>query len=140
MKPHSCTERYKKNRVLKLLAAKYSAVTTEFWTSITCIPFMSFTVYFRDNNLTLQSYCLDAAPSNKDHTGGNIAIALPDVLETGNLSQKILWLPPLIMLQTKLLLSILWDEQVYCTAGKFGGAKFGKLTLSEHLVKESLAN
>ena len=29
---------------------------------------------------------------------------------------------------------------VYRIAGKFGGEKFGELTLFEHLVKESLTN
>ena len=77
-----------KTVVPKLLEAKHFAVTTDFWTSITRVPFMSFTVHFIDNDWILRSYCLDTVPSYEDHTGENIAAALQDVLENWQLSSE----------------------------------------------------
>ena len=65
---------------------------------------MSFTVHFIDEDWILRSYCLDTIPSYEDHTGENIVGAYKTFLTTGNLALKSLWLPPLIMLQTMLLL------------------------------------
>ena len=74
--------------VPKLSEAKHFAVTSDFWTSITHVPFMSFTVHFIDEDWILRSYCLDTIPSYEDHTGENIAGALQDVLENWQLSSE----------------------------------------------------
>ena len=86
--PQLYSEIKEKTVVPKLLEAKHFAVTTDFWTSITRVPFMSFTVHFIDNDWILRSYCLDTVPSYEDHTGENIAAALQDVLENWQLSSE----------------------------------------------------
>ena len=79
----------KENTVVpKLSEAKHFAVTSDFWTSITHVAFMSFTVHFIDEDWILRSYCLDTIPSYEDHTGENIAGALQDVLENWQLSSE----------------------------------------------------
>ena len=86
--PQLYSEIKEKTVVPKLLEAKHFAVTTNFWTSITRVPFMSFTVHFIDNDWILRSYCLDTVPSYEDYTGENIAAALQDVLENWQLSSE----------------------------------------------------
>ena len=61
--PQLYSEIKEKTVVPKLLEAKHFAVTTDFWTSITRVPFMSFTVHYIDNDWILRSYCLDTVPS-----------------------------------------------------------------------------
>ena len=78
----------KEKVISKLKEAHYFSVTTDFWTSISHIPFMSFTVHFVDSEWVLRSYCLDTLPSYEDHTGENIAAALQDILENWNLSTE----------------------------------------------------
>ena len=65
----------------KLKGAKYFAVTPDFWTSIKCTPFMSFTLHFIDSDRIIQSYCLDSLPLYEDHTREITAAALKDVLD-----------------------------------------------------------
>ena len=84
----------KENTVVpKLSEAKHFAVTSDFWTSITHVPFMSFTVHFIDKDWILRSYCLDTIPSYEDHTGENIAGTLQDVLDNWQLSSEKLVCP-----------------------------------------------
>ena len=86
--------------VPKLSEAKHFAVTSDFWTSITHVPFMSFTVHFIDEDWILRSYCLDTIPTLEK----TLRVLYKMFLKTGNLALKSSWLPPLIMLQTMLLL------------------------------------
>ena len=70
----------------KMNGAKYFAATTDLWTSCNNHPYLSFTVYFIDDDWLLQSFCLDTVPLFEDHTGQNIAEAIGDILENWGLN------------------------------------------------------
>jgi len=72
--------------VPKLQSAKHFSVTTDFWSSNTNTPFMSFTVHLVDPEWYLQAFCLDTVPLFDDHTGQNIREAFQDILTNWNLS------------------------------------------------------
>jgi len=75
-----------RNRVSNdVLSAKYFSATTDLWSSIGMVPYLSFTVHYIDENWTLQSRNLQTLYMPEDHTGENIAGALSDTLSSWNL-------------------------------------------------------
>ena len=70
----------------KLKSARYFSATTDFWSSNSNTPFMSFTVHLVDPDWHLQAFCLDTVPLFDDHTGCNICEAFQDDLTNWNLS------------------------------------------------------
>jgi len=70
----------------KLKSARYFSATTDFWSSNSNTPFMSFTVHLVDPDWHLLAFCLDTVPLFDDHTGCNICEAFQDDLTNWNLS------------------------------------------------------
>jgi len=66
----------------------FFAATTHFWTSGTCHPYLTLTVHFIKPEWDLNSFSLDTSALYEDHTGGNIACAITDILDNWNLSFK----------------------------------------------------
>lgn len=71
----------------ELCEVDFYASTTDFWSSRTTEPYMSFTVHFLTRDFELVTRCLEVVYFPDSHTGENIATALRDVLTSWNLPE-----------------------------------------------------
>lgn len=72
----------------KLKSAVYYSATTDLWSSVTSVPFISLTVNFTDNEWNMKNYMLETLYMPQDHTGDNIAQVIEQCLEEWNLDKN----------------------------------------------------
>ena len=78
-----------KDKIQKQLSAiQYFSATTDFWSSPTMEPYLSYTVHYITDDWELKSACLQASFTPEDHTGENIKLAICDTLHNWNLDIK----------------------------------------------------
>ena len=58
---------------------QFFAVTTDLWS--TSEPYLSYTVYYIDSDLSLQTQCLQTLYALKDHTAANLASVMTETLK-----------------------------------------------------------
>jgi len=61
--------------------AKYFAATTDMWSSSTMEPYLSYSIYFIDNNWIQQTKCLQTLFVCKHHTADNFCEAMTETLK-----------------------------------------------------------
>ena len=71
-----------------LSSIEYSASTTDLWSSVGMIPYLSCTIHFIDSCWELRCRCLQTQFLPKDHTGIHIAEAMESTLDSWGLSEK----------------------------------------------------
>ncbi len=64
---------------------KFFGATTDMWSSIGMVPYMSFTIHFISDNSQLKSFVLSSTFLPKDHTADVLAEALEEVMTEWNL-------------------------------------------------------
>ncbi len=64
---------------------KFFGATTDMWSSIGMVPYMSFTIHFNSDNRQLKSFVLSSTFLPKDHTADVLAEALQEVMSEWNL-------------------------------------------------------
>lgn len=79
------------NSKIKLLIDKANAIclTTDCWTSVNNENFMAITGHFIDENMTLQSICIECEEFGERHTALNISRQLRKTIEAWNISHKV---------------------------------------------------
>ena len=71
-----------------LSSIEYFASTTDLWSSVGMIPYLSYTIHFIDSCWELRCRCLQAQFLPKDHTGIHIAEAMESTLDSWGLPEK----------------------------------------------------
>ena len=77
---------------VKCLLAKNAQtvrITTDIWSSIAQDSYISFTCHYITPEFERQQVCLQAAPFNSQHTGGQIAAMLKSCLYDWNLADNL---------------------------------------------------
>ena len=62
---------------------QFFAVTTDLWS--TSEPYLSYTVYYIDSDLSLQTQCLQTLYALEDHTAANLASVMTETMKTWRL-------------------------------------------------------
>ncbi|RXN13466.1 zinc finger BED domain-containing 1-like protein [Labeo rohita] len=73
---------------MELMNADYFSATTDMWSSVNMIPYMSLTVHYLSMEWTLKSHCLETVFMPENHTSDNISDALRHAFEEWSLDEK----------------------------------------------------
>ncbi|RXN10424.1 zinc finger BED domain-containing 1-like protein [Labeo rohita] len=73
---------------MELMNADYFSATTDMWSRVNMIPYMSLTVHYLSMEWTLKSRCLETVFMPENHTSDNISDALRHAFEEWSLDEK----------------------------------------------------
>lgn len=66
----------------------YFSVTTDMWSSVNMMPYMSLTIHYLSANWELKSKCLETVFTPESHTGDNLAEALRSSFQEWSLDER----------------------------------------------------
>uniref|UniRef100_A0A9J8DDS8 BED-type domain-containing protein n=1 Tax=Cyprinus carpio carpio TaxID=630221 RepID=A0A9J8DDS8_CYPCA len=71
-----------------LKCVDYFSVTTDMWSSVNMMPYMSLTIHYLSANWELKSKCLETVFTPESHTGDNLAEALRSSFQEWSLDER----------------------------------------------------
>lgn len=84
-------EKYSKMKdsvIRELKDVDHFSITTDLWSSVNMMPYMSFTIHYLNTNWELKSRCLETRFLPESHTSDNLAEALQSCLREWSLDEK----------------------------------------------------
>lgn len=105
-----------------LSQAKYVSLTSDVWTSLNTISFITVTVHFFDIDLNLKTYVLTTRKLESNHTAQYLSEVLTDVIKEWNIEDKIVAIVTDSGANIKAAIRLLGLNHIPCVAHKLNNA------------------
>ncbi|CAI6373453.1 unnamed protein product [Macrosiphum euphorbiae] len=101
---------------------KYVSLTSDIWTSLNTISFITVTVHFFDNNLNLKTYVLTTRKLESNHTAQYLSGVLTDIIREWKINTKVVAIVTDSGANIKAAIKLLGIDHIPCAAHKLNNA------------------